>query len=64
MLLKDPDALVERALSLLFPPEWADLVVDIAVCTSRRLLLINEKVTKWLRMIKRGDYEEWRVLSS
>ncbi|GHO64444.1 hypothetical protein KSC_033360 [Ktedonobacter sp. SOSP1-52] len=37
VLLKDPDALVERALSLLFSPEWADLVVGIAVCTGRRL---------------------------
>ncbi|GHO63845.1 hypothetical protein KSC_027370 [Ktedonobacter sp. SOSP1-52] len=36
VLLKDPDALVERALSLLFSPEWADLVVGIAVCTGRR----------------------------
>src|SRR5437879_9539095 len=37
VLLKAPDALVERALSLLFSPEWADRVVGIAVCTGRRL---------------------------
>jgi hypothetical protein len=36
VLLKDPDALVQRALSLLFSQEWADLVVGIAVCTGRR----------------------------
>jgi Telomere resolvase len=37
VLLKDPDGLVQRAMSLLFSPEWADLVVGIAVCTGRRL---------------------------
>lgn len=43
VLLKDPDALVERALSLLFSPEWADLVVGIAVCTGRRLAEIMKR---------------------
>ncbi|WP_338246590.1 protelomerase family protein [Dictyobacter halimunensis] len=55
VLLKDPDGLVERALSLLFSPAWADLVVGIAVCTGRRLaeimktgtFLVKEPYTVW-----------------
>ena len=37
VLLKDPDALVQRSMSLLFSQEWAELVVGVAVCTGRRL---------------------------
>ena len=45
VLLKDPDGLVERAMSLLFSPGWADLVVGIAVCTGRRLAEIMKTGT-------------------
>jgi hypothetical protein len=55
VLLKDPDALVERAMSLLFSQAWADLVVGIAVCTGRRLaeimktgtFTVKEPYTAW-----------------
>ena len=55
VLLKDPDGLVERAMSLLFSQAWADLVVGIAVCTGRRLaeimktgtFLVKEPYTVW-----------------
>ncbi|GHO82727.1 hypothetical protein KSZ_07330 [Dictyobacter formicarum] len=45
VFLKDPDGLVERAVSLLFSPAWADLVVGIAVCTGRRLAEIMKTGT-------------------
>ena len=45
VLLKDPDGLVERALSFLFSETWADLVVGIAVCTGRRLAEIMKTAT-------------------
>lgn len=66
VLLKDPDALVERALSLLFSPEWADLVVGIAVCTGRRLaeilktgeFRVKEPYTVWFEGQVKGRGRE------
>lgn len=66
VLLKDPDGLVERALSLLFSPAWADLVVGIAVCTGRRLaeimktgtFTVKEPYTVWFEGQLKGRGRE------
>lgn len=66
VLIKDPDALVERALSLVFSQEWADLVVGIAVCTGRRLaeilktgsFTVKEPYTVWFEGQVKGRGRE------
>ena len=66
VFLKDPDGLVERALSLLFSSEWANLVVGIAVCTGRRLaeilktgmFTVKEPYTVWFEGQVKGRGRE------
>ncbi|GHO87180.1 protelomerase family protein [Dictyobacter formicarum] len=66
VFLKDPDGLVERAMSLLFSETWADLVVGIAVCTGRRLaeimktgtFTVKEPYTVWFEGQVKGRGRE------
>jgi hypothetical protein len=54
-LVRDPDALVNRALSLVLSDQWSELVVGIALCTGRRLaeilktgtFAVKEPYTVW-----------------
>jgi hypothetical protein len=54
-LVRDPDALANRALSLVLSDQWSELVVGIALCTGRRLaeilktgtFAVKEPYTVW-----------------
>ncbi|GCF11390.1 protelomerase family protein [Dictyobacter arantiisoli] len=54
-LVRDPEAIVNRALALVLSDEWSELVVGIAICTGRRLaeilkmgtFAVKEPYTVW-----------------